>query len=1372
MFLSFPITDSNNITLSFRKGILMCQSVRDGGRRCPVHRHTSHAVITATVHGTSLNRTQTERLFAELRREGRNARRLSERQRNNLRASVLEAVEGNETVTNNVQNQLALGEEHDTDLDGATGYALRLLQSRAAGRSAALDARFAEIAQANGLTVEQVENNYENLLADGARERGSEYPPEYNQNTRRRAVLANLPYDVASVVALERLATIGQAEQRRRVQLIEAPGASHLHAYGYDNGRLEVTFSNAPETVYAYNNVPEDVWERLRTASRPGSVYARSIRGNRDYFYESAEAAETDAYATRCLSCGQFASASAGHTCPPRARREELENANVAPAQIQQELINTATTTEELEAAEAEVTVPTETVRIENEVTILPADETEAEAEAEPPVEESAPQVIAAAHITPETFHFTDRTPTDIGDAEYPGFIGAEIYASMAPTEPTPEEQLNPTGIDTADYVVFESNNLSNVALVSKNSLYRLDPSYQHMQISDEERAMIANAPDDIYFVVARDSDSENNSPVRIISSYDSALFTGGTTREWVNGSSIRTVRISRRGVAVTSDGADESSEERQEKRTAAQEAVNALVDSGDAVRVSSVSSMTRRFRFDGTLQGNNQPRIATGRVTEMRRAFRDNKAIVVPVRIEQGSYAVSGVGDNSQRVDDQGYSVNCSQNYQITGDVALRRGANGGVEVISSQRTLKCSCYEYRRNYYCEHLNYANRHISNVVAQQVLMPVAGTNSEQFARGGLLTAALARREDLSVVEATTTENNEEVPAYISFGEELTGSRATTYENRWDTSSRLVAPSHLRGLTEPTFNQLREMSELVALRQRVGSLRVPVQPGALRQALKRGDTEVPLQAEFGRDGTVTGSIIYKKTDDIDNAEVRERKLKCTCSDYAENYDCKHVRFVAGQPNFILNAKARNGDPAEENSFTSMYNQHIDRIRQEEEVIAMMRDNPRMRESTARRRVEAERAAEEERRRRAEEERRRAIEREQAQRIERARAQAERINRENASYVAATDTYRANMTERWNDVQGELYSDTNNNKFYEDYRAALARKAAGEEPLPFRTENVTDGICAPVEGARRFGVEIEFDIQQGVNQRQALEKIGRELQEAGLTSSSYQRGYHSAAASGWSEWSFENDCTVAGEIVSPIMSDTPEHWEQLRKVCEIVNRNGGVASTRAGSHVHISTGSYGLSTAKHAELVRQTNQNEDVLYRMASNPSRGRHRGTQWCAPNANDNHGDISPELMEGHNVLGNVRGNNHNAGMNFGGASSSQYARNHVEFRMWDGSIDPAVIQQQVVMSAGLADLAERRVIENNGSAFPTEERRRIGNRRSAERALIGDRGTHTPETFREINQNAAEFIDSIVRTPQQREDLASLFAITKWQSN
>jgi hypothetical protein len=51
----------------------MCQAVSEGGRRCPVHQHQNIAAIRAAEHLSGLTRLQTERLFAELRREGRNS---------------------------------------------------------------------------------------------------------------------------------------------------------------------------------------------------------------------------------------------------------------------------------------------------------------------------------------------------------------------------------------------------------------------------------------------------------------------------------------------------------------------------------------------------------------------------------------------------------------------------------------------------------------------------------------------------------------------------------------------------------------------------------------------------------------------------------------------------------------------------------------------------------------------------------------------------------------------------------------------------------------------------------------------------------------------------------------------------------------------------------------------------------------------------------------------------------------------------------------------------------------------------------------------------------------------------------------------------
>src|SRR5690625_7003818 len=89
---------------------------------------------------------------------------------------------------------------------------------------------------------------------------------------------------------------------------------------------------------------------------------------------------------------------------------------------------------------------------------------------------------------------------------------------------------------------------------------------------------------------------------------------------------------------------------------------------------------------------------------------------------------------------------------------------------------------------------------------------------------------------------------------------------------------------------------------------------------------------------------------------------------------------------------------------------------------------------------------------------------------------------------------------------------------------------------------------------------------------------MDAIGRDLYEPGLTRTTYQQHYHANAASSdpYTSWTLESDCTVDGEIVSPILHDTPEDWEQIEKVCDIVKRHGGKASTRTGGHVHMSLG----------------------------------------------------------------------------------------------------------------------------------------------------------------------------------------------------
>jgi hypothetical protein len=582
---------------------------------------------------------------------------------------------------------------------------------------------------------------------------------------------------------------------------------------------------------------------------------------------------------------------------------------------------------------------------------------------------------------------------------------------------------------------------------------------------------------------------------------------------------------------------------------------------------------------------------------------------------------------------------------------------------------------------------------------------------------------------------------------------------------------------------PTDEEITAVAQLSAAYMHLRSVGAPPNPTGVHQALRRADVSIPIAAQFTSAGagttagTVTGTMMLHRDADTGSISAIGHTLKCTCAEYAEKYDCPHINLAAGQPQVFLNIGVRHMDI--EQSISDFRSNNIQAFRREEEIQNYMTWNNVNRED-ALTRLAAERAAADERNRLYSERRVRdeeayvaRLEAQRAQREEQLRLERERIERENAPLIENLKNYRESMLNRW-ETQDEKYSD-NPELFYNEYKESLARKRKGEEIIPFNAEGgVTDGVCAPVPGARQFGIELEFDIDRNLSytaRKRALKKIGEELHAAGLTPGPQQTYYHAAASNGYAQWSFEEDCTVDAELVSPLMSDTPEHWKQLQTAVEIITRNGGKATTRCGSHVHVSTASYGASTAKHAELLRTVNQNEDVLYRLASDPARGKHRGTRWCAPNLSDKEDDVAEDVQRGHRVLGYLDA--HELGLNFEGTSNQQFMKSNIEFRMWDGTLDPAAIQQQVKVSAAITDYAERSVIENKGSKKPTEDRKKIGHGRERENAALAKANTktHTAESFHEANSHVGQFLDKIFRRNEDKAGVAALFAATNWQA-
>ncbi|MCX4682300.1 amidoligase family protein [Streptomyces sp. NBC_01433] len=374
------------------------------------------------------------------------------------------------------------------------------------------------------------------------------------------------------------------------------------------------------------------------------------------------------------------------------------------------------------------------------------------------------------------------------------------------------------------------------------------------------------------------------------------------------------------------------------------------------------------------------------------------------------------------------------------------------------------------------------------------------------------------------------------------------------------------------------------------------------------------------------------------------------------------------------------------------------------------------------------------------------------------VDRAAAQEvlNEVAAEHAASIAAQDQARA---ERASQPAVRSYSD-DMDAFQEAYDQARARRNAGEALVPYMTENATGGLGAR-ESGRAFGVEIEFDYPPSMPQseRQAAnQRIARDLHAAGIAPDPYMHGWHASAREGYTDapnaWRLERDGTVAGEIVSPILYDEPQTWNNLAQVCEIVQRNGGIASARTGGHVHVAVPDYDHTVANHNQLINTVAGYEDVIYRVAQNPGADRHRGLEWCTPNSEPSRPYTSVSSVQSYN-------NSHHIGLNFQSVSGRE--SDHAEFRMWDGSLDPGTIQAQVNVSLGLTNAALR-----EAGTTPAPPPQRVGHHRRA-RAAAGQRGPLTGEAWTNTTRSFRSMVDRIFSREENRAQVAALFAGTRW---
>ncbi|MET8867938.1 NUDIX domain-containing protein, partial [Nonomuraea sp. NPDC004580] len=321
----------------------------------------------------------------------------------------------------------------------------------------------------------------------------------------------------------------------------------------------------------------------------------------------------------------------------------------------------------------------------------------------------------------------------------------------------------------------------------------------------------------------------------------------------------------------------------------------------------------------------------------------------------------------------------------------------------------------------------------------------------------------------------------------------------------------------------------------------------------------------------------------------------------------------------------------------------------------------------------------------------------------------------------------------------------------------YEAAVRRAGSDEPVIPLMYDDATAGLGAR-GGGRGFGLEIEFELP-GFSSRADLENIARDLHAAGLTvdgdvhpyHASSRAGYHSGERGGRGLWRLELDRSVSGELVSPILYDEPATWMNILLACDIIRGWGGSATVNTGGHVHVSTRDYDHHLANYVSVAEYVRNHGDTLYRLGHNPATESHRGQAWCR---------FDPLPAHGYSSIGAVRQDHpHHSAVNMGGMTED--TKGHIEFRMWDGSLDPAVIQAQVKVSLAVVEAAFRTAaLDLPPNAGVREEPGTHAGLRSMGSA---------PDLTEAGSLSFRMLMDEIFWRTADKEQLAALFAATRW---
>ncbi len=297
-----------------------------------------------------------------------------------------------------------------------------------------------------------------------------------------------------------------------------------------------------------------------------------------------------------------------------------------------------------------------------------------------------------------------------------------------------------------------------------------------------------------------------------------------------------------------------------------------------------------------------------------------------------------------------------------------------------------------------------------------------------------------------------------------------------------------------------------------------------------------------------------------------------------------------------------------------------------------------------------------------------------------------------------------------------LSGEEQDD---NYFYSDHPEEFENnlRELSSRPLPYDHENALNGSNAT------FGIELEF---VGGN----ADAIARELYQRGICGYDRRMPYHTRAIAG--KWRLERDGSVSdgsegGELVSPVLQDTPKTWKNIEVICEVAKRHGARVNAETGAHVHVGMEPLDTARQRWRRFFKAVAGNEQTLYRVAGGDlGQYRHNYTDYAEPFANnarrgvsermtlDTPADVNRMAQEVSRRGAYANHNDRYQGINLTNIPDS-HAPNTVEFRYFNGSLNPGQIQANVKVAVGVMHTAEKARTKASDEFPVTENQKRRG---------------------------------------------------------